>query len=64
MLKKLGCFAVSLLVVPMLAVGAWAGSLDYWKFDLQDSRLDIVTDENVRPQVQLLANPTRLVIDL
>lgn len=41
-----------------------AGSLEYWQFDLQQSRLEIITDDDVRPQAQMLDNPTRLVIDL
>ncbi|MFM7381800.1 MAG: N-acetylmuramoyl-L-alanine amidase [Microcystaceae cyanobacterium] len=48
----------------LIGLPAWAGSVEYWKFNVQDSRLDIVTDQSVRPQVQLVANPTRLVIDL
>ncbi|MFN9173455.1 MAG: AMIN domain-containing protein [Synechocystis sp.] len=54
----------SLLSLPLMVSTAWAGSLDYWKFDLRDSRLDIVTDDDVRPQVTVLRQPTRIVIDL
>lgn len=50
--------------IPLVTLSAWAGSLEYWKFNVQDGRLDIITDQAVRPQVQLVANPTRLVIDL
>jgi N-acetylmuramoyl-L-alanine amidase len=50
--------------LPLLGATAWAGSLEYWKFDLRDSRLDIITDDDVRPQVNVLRNPTRVVVDL
>ena len=52
------------LMLPSWCVSAWAGSLQYWKFNQPQSRLEIITDNDVRPQVQLLANPTRLVVDL
>ncbi|BFM38122.1 N-acetylmuramoyl-L-alanine amidase [Synechocystis sp. LKSZ1] len=54
----------NIFVLWMTTSGAWAGSLSYWKFDVQDSRLDFVTSGQVRPKAQILANPTRLVIDL
>jgi N-acetylmuramoyl-L-alanine amidase len=41
-----------------------AGSLDYWRFNVQQNRLDIVTEDNVRPRVKLIGDPTRLVVDL
>lgn len=62
--KSLGLICASLLSLPALAPPVWAGSLEYWKFDLRDSRLDIITDEDVRPQVNVLRNPTRVVVDL
>jgi len=62
--KSFAYLVANLLALPLFCSSVLAGSLEYWKFDLQDSRLDIITDDNVRPQVQLLANPTRLVIDL
>lgn len=43
---------------------AIARNLDYWKFDIRQNRLEIVTDRGVRPQATMLANPTRVVIDL
>lgn len=43
---------------------AIADSLDYWDFDSQQNRLEIVTDSAVRPRASMLANPTRIVIDL
>lgn len=64
-LKQSGKLAgASLLALPLMISTAWAGSLDYWKFDQRDSRLDIVTDADVRPQVTVLRQPTRIVIDL
>jgi N-acetylmuramoyl-L-alanine amidase len=62
--KSLGLVCASLLSSSLLAPAVWAGSLEYWKFDLQDSRLDIITDDDVRPQVSVLRNPTRVVVDL
>lgn len=61
--------SISYLLVNLIAFGAFcleaaAGSLEYWKFNVRQSRLEIVTDGGVRPQVRLLANPTRLSVDL
>ncbi len=41
-----------------------ANQLDYWRFNPAMSRLEIVTEGTVRPRVQLISNPTRLVVDL
>ncbi|BAY08633.1 serine hydrolase [Calothrix sp. NIES-2098] len=41
-----------------------AATVANWHFDSNRNHLDFTTDENVQPRVQLLANPTRLVIDL
>ncbi|WAL62574.1 N-acetylmuramoyl-L-alanine amidase [Thermocoleostomius sinensis] len=46
------------------AVPAEAAQLEVWRFDADNNRLTFTTDEAVQPRVQLLANPTRLVIDL
>lgn len=43
---------------------ALAGTLQDWQFDANQNRLTLVTDEAVQPRAQLIANPTRLVIDL
>lgn len=43
---------------------ALAGTLQDWQFDANQNRLTFVTDEAVQPRAQLIANPTRLVIDL
>lgn len=41
-----------------------AAAIANWHFDSNRNHLDFTTDENVQPKVQLLTNPTRLVIDL
>lgn len=43
---------------------AEAIQLQSWQFNASKNRLTFTTDEEVQPRVQLLANPTRLVIDL
>jgi len=54
----LGCFCF------LLSSPAHARQLLFWRFDANQNRLVFTTDEGVQPQAQLLANPTRLVIDL
>lgn len=61
---KIKSIVLAALVFPWWCFSAWAGSLQYWKFNQPQSRLEIITDDDVRPQAQLLPNPTRLVIDL
>ncbi|MBW4642269.1 MAG: serine hydrolase [Goleter apudmare HA4340-LM2] len=41
-----------------------AATIANWNFDSDRNRLDLTTDENVQPRIQLVPNPTRLVIDL
>ena len=43
---------------------AKAGKLLSWQFESRTNRLVFITDEGIQPTAQLLANPTRLVIDL
>lgn len=43
---------------------AIAGGLETWRFDDRQNRLEFTTDDGVQPKAQLVANPTRLVIDL
>jgi beta-lactamase class A len=50
--------------VKAAAVPAAGVAIANWHFDSNRNHLDFTTDENVQPKVQLLANPTRLVIDL
>ncbi|WP_299486128.1 N-acetylmuramoyl-L-alanine amidase [Acaryochloris sp. IP29b_bin.137] len=43
---------------------AEAIQLQSWRFDPSQNRLEFTTDEEIRPRVQLIPNPTRLVVDL
>ncbi len=43
---------------------AQADTLQSWRFDAQQNQLELITDQGVQPSAQLVANPTRLVIDL
>ncbi|MEC4988761.1 MAG: N-acetylmuramoyl-L-alanine amidase [Oscillatoria sp. PMC 1068.18] len=59
-------------LVPTIGIGslvlcssaAEAGNLVSWRFDANQNRLIFNTDEGVQPQAKLIADPTRLVIDL
>nr|WP_242040616.1 N-acetylmuramoyl-L-alanine amidase [Coleofasciculus sp. FACHB-1120] len=48
----------------LVSLPANAARLVYWRFDANQNRLDFRTDDGVQPRAQLLANPTRVVIDL
>ncbi|MCT7979312.1 N-acetylmuramoyl-L-alanine amidase [Laspinema olomoucense] len=48
----------------LLAAPAQAARLEYWRFDTEQNRLHFTTAGGVQPKAQLIANPTRLVIDL
>ncbi|GAB4134634.1 MAG: N-acetylmuramoyl-L-alanine amidase [Cyanobacteria bacterium J069] len=48
----------------LIAVSAEAGTLQSWRFNSVENRLVFTTDEGVQPRAQLIADPTRLVIDL
>jgi N-acetylmuramoyl-L-alanine amidase len=61
---KIRWFLVSLVGFLCLAAPAKAGNLSSWRFNLGQNRLEFTTDEDVQPRAQLIANPTRLVIDL
>ncbi|WP_335131142.1 serine hydrolase [Nostoc sp.] len=62
---KFSWFLPSLLSLLVLGSTVKAnGALANWHFDSNRNHLDFTTDENVQPKVQLLNNPTRLVIDL
>jgi len=50
--------------VVLFSLSAEAASLERWRFDADANRLTFSTDEQVQPRVQLVFNPTRLVIDL
>lgn len=53
--------AIGVLVT---SLPAHAARLQLWRFDQEQNRLTFTTDEAVQPRVQLITNPTRLVIDL
>lgn len=61
---KLRWFALTLLSVLLWATPAFAGQLLRWRFTEADRQLTFSTTSGVRPQAQLIQNPTRLVIDL
>lgn len=48
----------------MFSLSAEAANLERWRFDADANRLTFSTDEQIQPRVQLVFNPTRLVIDL
>ncbi len=48
----------------MLTAPAEAAELQSWQFQSSQNRLSFTTAGGVQPRAQLLANPTRLVIDL
>ncbi|WP_017297224.1 N-acetylmuramoyl-L-alanine amidase [Nodosilinea nodulosa] len=48
----------------VIAAPARAATLQHWWFDAQTNQLVFTTDSEVQPRAQLLANPTRIVIDL
>jgi len=50
--------------LPLLCPAAQAAQLQSWRFDPSQNRLDFATDTAIQPRAQVLANPTRLVIDL
>ncbi|MEM8604216.1 MAG: N-acetylmuramoyl-L-alanine amidase [Cyanobacteria bacterium P01_H01_bin.121] len=60
------------LLLTLLTLSSWgflagavdAGELANWRFDRDRNRLEFSTTENVQPRAQLIANPTRIVIDL
>ncbi len=52
------------LGVLLLASPAEAAKLQFWRFDVNQNRLEFTTDEGVQPRAQMIANPTRLIIDL
>ncbi len=48
----------------LLATPAEAARLESWQFEANQNRLSFTTAGGVQPRAQLLANPTRLIIDL
>jgi len=54
----------SFLSVFLFALSAGARQLVFWRFEPNQNRLEFTTDVGVQPRAQLIANPTRVVIDL
>jgi len=48
----------------LFALPAEAAVLQFWRYDTAANRLVFLTDIGVRPRVQLIDNPTRVVVDL
>ncbi|MEM9265539.1 MAG: N-acetylmuramoyl-L-alanine amidase [Cyanobacteria bacterium P01_F01_bin.13] len=63
-MSTLASSVIGVLGAALVALPANAASLQFWRFDQQQSRLTFTTDTQVIPTAQLLFNPTRLVIDL
>jgi N-acetylmuramoyl-L-alanine amidase len=61
---KIAWIALVALGIVSGADAAWAGKLTYWRFDSQQSRMDLITDAGIEPKAVLIQNPTRLIIDL
>ncbi len=61
---KFYAFILSCLSFVFLAAPAHAGRLLFWRFEGNQNRLVFTTDQGVQPTAQLIADPTRLVIDL
>lgn len=64
MTLKLRLLLPSLLSVFLFNSPAKADILTSWYFDTNHNQLEFTTDSGVQPKVQLIANPSRLVIDL
>ena len=61
---KIRWLLLSFLGVIIFGAPADAGQVVSWEFKKNKNRLVFKTDEDVQPQAKLIANPTRLVIDL
>lgn len=48
----------------LMALPAWAGQLQTWRFDPNRGQLEFTTSDAVQPSAQLITGPTRLIIDL
>ena len=55
---------ISFFSIFLFCSPAKAGKLLSWQFESKENRLVFITDEGIQPKAQLLASPTRLVIDL
>ncbi|MBD2093971.1 serine hydrolase [Trichocoleus sp. FACHB-591] len=61
---KFPWFVPGLVGTLLLSAPAHADVLQSWRFDARQNQLEISTDEGVQPTAQLIANPSRVVIDL
>jgi N-acetylmuramoyl-L-alanine amidase len=61
---KLNWFLPALVGMVLVGVAAEAATLEQWRFDRGQNRLELRTDQRVQPRAKLLSQPTRLVIDL
>ncbi len=61
---KLHWLLPSIVSAVLLTQPAKADNLVSWNFNANQNQINFSTDEGVQPQVQLIGNPTRLVIDL
>jgi N-acetylmuramoyl-L-alanine amidase len=52
------------LSVFLFSLPASAGKLVFWRYSPAENRLVFTTDAGVQPKALLIANPTRLIIDL
>ncbi len=50
--------------VLLVATRPVAAEIESWRFNAGQNQLEFTTDTDVQPRAQLIANPTRLVIDL
>jgi len=64
MVSKLHWLLPSFVSLFLLAHPAKADSLTSWHFNPNKNQLDLTTDDDVQPRVQLIGDPTRIVIDL
>jgi len=58
------CFFLLPFALFLITLPAQAARLQFWRFDANQNSLEFTTDQGVQPRAQLIANPTRLVIDL
>lgn len=63
-LPRLSGLLLSLFSILLFCSPGAAAKLEEWGFDLNRKRIQITTSGAVQPRAQLIANPTRLVIDL
>lgn len=63
-MKHLPYFLLVAASLSFIPVAADASELESWRFDSNQNQLEFTTDEDVQPKAQLIADPTRLVIDL